>query len=100
MTSWGVPPMENTCEAGVPPRTSARSAAGMARWPTENDVAYHWPPECRTDRDPGTVSASPSSWTNWGLGERRELWMSEALANAWRWSAVWRSLRKLCRTEK
>ena len=84
----------------------ARTAPGCARWPgmallpTEIEVAYHWPPVRSTERDPGRVSAAPSSWSTLVPGERREFWMSEALAKAWRWSVVWRSLRKLCRAVK
>ena len=73
---------------------------GMAFSPTEIDVAYHWPALRSTEREPGRVSADSSSCSTWVPGERSEFWTREALAKAWRWSAVWRSLRKLCRAVK
>ena len=86
--------------AGVPDRTRARSAGGMALWPTEIDVAYHWPPVRRTDRDPGRVSTDSMSWVTSVAGERRAFCTSAALANAWRCSAAWRSLRNVARAVK
>ena len=100
MTCWGVPARLNSWDAGVPDRTRARSGAGMALWPTEMDVAYHWPPVRSTEREPGRVSTDSISWVTWVAGERRAFWTSAALAKAWRWSADWRSLRKVCRAVK
>lgn len=72
----------------------------MALWPTEMDVAYHWPPAWRTEREPGRVSTDSMSWVTSVVGERRALWMRAALAKDWRSSAAWRSERKVWRATK
>jgi ABC-type taurine transport system substrate-binding protein len=90
----------NLWVAGVPDRTSARSAGGMALWPTEIDVAYHWPPVRSTEREPGRVSTDSINWFTWVVGERRAFCTRAALAKAWRCSAAWRSLRKVARAVK
>ncbi len=100
ITSWGVPAREKSWEAGVPESTRFRSATGMALCPTEIEVAYHWPPVRSTERDPGRVSTDSMSWVTSVVGERSAFWTRAALANAWRCSADWRSLRKVWRAVK
>ena len=70
----------------------------MALWPTEMDVAYHWPFQFTTE--PGRVSMRLTSWFTWVPEACSEFRTSSAFTNAWRWMAVWRSLRKLCRAVK
>ena len=47
--------------------------AGIALLPTEMEVAYHWPPLCSTDRDPGRVSTDSISWLTWVTGDRSDV---------------------------
>ena len=63
ITIWGVSPREKNWEAAVPRSTRVRSSAGMALWPTANEVSYHVPPLWSTDREPGRVSMEPMSWS-------------------------------------
>jgi len=72
----------------------------MALWPTEIDVAYHWPPVRRTEREPGRVSTDSTSWVTSVAGERRAFCTRAALANAWRCSVACRSLRNVARAVK
>ena len=96
MTSSGVPPIEKSCEAGVPDEDEG-PLLGWGRH--SRSPRWMWRTTDRrcasTDREPGRVSADSISWLTWVPGERSEFWIREALANAWRWSVVWRSLRKL-----